>query len=315
MKYNYLGFTNISVSKLCFGTLTIGPVQANMTIADGARVLAYAIEQGINFFDTAQLYETYPYLKKAMSITGKNDIIISSKTYAYTKKLAKEAVEQALKELGRDYIDIFMLHEQESIYTLNGHSEALEYLLECKKKGIIRAVGASMHHVAAVYGAIEKKLDIIHPLINMAGLGIVDGSLEEMEAAIKKAHDSGIGVFSMKALAGGNLFKKAEKCLDYITSLDYIDSVAVGMQHTEEVDANINYFENKKFSQKQKDILNNKNKALHIDDWCVGCGECAKKCSQNALSIINNIAVCDNSKCVLCGYCSRFCPQWAIKMV
>ena len=315
MQHVTLGKTGIEVSRMCFGTLTVGPVQAKLTIEQGGAVLAHGIERGINFFDTAQLYETYPYLREAMRQSGKQDIIISSKTYAYTAKLAEEAVEQARRELDRDYIDIFMLHEQESIHTLRGHREALERMLEYKAKGVIRAIGASMHHIAAVEGATQLGLDVIHPIINKAGLGIADGTREQMEDAIQKAHENGIGVFSMKALGGGNLFKDAAACFDYIKSFEFVDSFAVGMQSNDEVDANIAYLKNGCFSQKAAEALAAKTRRLHIDDWCCACGECIKRCGQKALSVENSMAQCDYSRCVLCGYCATVCPMWAIKVV
>lgn len=315
MKYVTLGNTGISVSKLCFGSLTIGPMQANLSLDTGSDIVAYALQKGINFFDTAQLYETYPYLREGMKKAGKFDAVISSKTYAYTRELAAEAVEQARRELDRDYIDIFMLHEQESIHTLRGHKEALDYLFECKEKGIIRAVGASTHRVSGVRGVIETDLDVVHPLINIAGLGISDGSREDMENAIRDAHQKGIGTFSMKPFGGGNLFKKASECLDYILSLDFVDVIAAGMQSQEEVDANVFFFENGFFPQDASDALKNKKRHLHIEDWCEACGNCVARCKQNALSIKDGRAVCDDSKCVLCGYCSSVCPEWCIKVV
>ncbi len=313
--YNKLGKTNISVSKLCFGSLTLGPLQKNLSLDEGAEVLAYAISNGINFTDTAELYQTYPYIKKAMEITQKYDLVISSKTYSYTKEMAVKAVEDARKAIDRDYIDIFMLHEQESIHTLNGHAPALEYLFEAKQKGIIKAVGASMHHIEAVNGAILKELDVIHPIMNISGLGIVDGSINEMESAVKKASENNIGVFSMKPLGGGNLHKKASECLEYILKLPFIDSVAIGMQSIDEVNANLNFLNNGFFSEESLSLLKSKNRHLHIDDWCEGCGKCVNRCAQKALSIKNELASCDFGKCILCGYCSAVCPVFAIKVV
>ena len=49
--------------------------------------------------------------------------------------MAAASLDKALMELNTDYIDIFMLHEQESIYTLKGHKEAIEYFLEAKQRG------------------------------------------------------------------------------------------------------------------------------------------------------------------------------------
>ena len=315
MKYKQLGNTGIMVSKMCFGSLTVGPLQAGLSTQQGGEIIAYALQNGVNFIDTAELYETYPYIKEGMRQACKYDTVISSKTYAYTREMAITAVEQARKALDRDYIDIFMLHEQESIHTLRGHSEALNYLFECKAKGIIKAVGASMHHIAAVYGATQKKLDVIHPILNMNGLGIVDGNREQMEQAVKAAHDSGIFTFSMKPLGGGNLFKNADKCLEYILGLKFIDSVAIGMQSIEEVRANIDFWEKGCFNDETKKLLSSKERHLHIDDWCNGCGTCANYCSQKALSVVNGKTICDNSKCILCGYCSSKCPMWAIKVV
>lgn len=315
MKYSVLGSTGIEVSKLCMGTLTVGPVQAALPLEEGAQVLAYAISQGINFFDTAQLYETYPYLREAMALSRNHEIVISSKTYAYTADMAREAVEQARKELDRDYIDIFMLHEQESIHTLRGHREALDVFWDYKEKGIIRAVGASMHHVAAVYGAIDMGLDVVHPLINKEGLGIVDGTREEMEQAIGAAKQAGLGVFAMKALGGGNLFKQAEDCFNYIWDLNSVDSVAVGMQSPQEIDANIGFMETGAFSKNAEGYLKSRRRHLHIDDWCTGCGECARRCGQQALEVVEGMAKCNHSRCVLCGYCSTVCPMWAVKVI
>lgn len=315
MRFSMLGKTGIKVSRMCFGTLTLGPLQANLPLEDGASVMAHAIGAGVNFCDTAQLYKTYQYIRRAMELSGKTDLVIATKTYAYTRELAKSAVEDARRGLDRDYIDIFMLHEQESIHTLNGHASALEYLLEQKQKGVIKAVGASMHHVAAVYGAIEKELDVIHPLLNLSGLGIVDGTREDMEKAVKFASLSGTGVFGMKALGGGNLFKDAAACLQYALSLDFLDSVAIGMQSVEEVEANLTFWEKLEFSAESKQILSQKTRRLHIDSWCGGCGKCAEKCGQRAISVVNGKAVCEHKKCLLCGYCSSVCPEWAIKVV
>lgn len=315
MQQVLLGNTGIRVSRMCFGTLTIGPSQANLPLEQGAQILAHAIENGVNFFDTAQLYKTYPYLRRAMEITGRDDIVISSKTYAWTRALAVAAVEEARSELNRDVIDLFLLHEQESIHTLHGHQEALEYLFECKEKGIIRAVGASMHHVAAVRGAIERDLDVIHPLLNKTGLGIVDGSRAEMEYAIRDAHRHGIGVYSMKPLGGGNLFRHATDCLTYALSQEYIDSVAIGMQSVEEVDANIGFWRDGRYTPKQESVLARKKRHLHVDDWCEGCGTCVRICGQGALRLEDDRVVCDHSRCILCSYCAAACPAWAIKVV
>lgn len=149
MEYRLLGNTGLRVSRLCFGTLTIGPLQAHMPLSAGAYVISAALEAGVNFIDTAQLYRTYPYIRKALK-NWPHEVIIASKSYDYTARGMAKSVEEARKSLGRDVIDIFLLHEQESIHTFRGHGAAYEYLMTAKAKGIIRAAGISTHSAKMV---------------------------------------------------------------------------------------------------------------------------------------------------------------------
>ncbi|MDK2798429.1 MAG: hypothetical protein PWP27_9 [Clostridiales bacterium] len=315
MEYRKLGKTELEVSRLCFGGLTVGPLQANLSVEEGAEVIAEAFNLGINFIDTAELYNTYPYIAEAIK-RSKKDVIIASKTYAYDRKGAVISIEKARKELDRDVIDIFMLHEQESALTLKGHREALEYLFECKAKGIIKAVGVSMHHIAAVEATCDMdEIDVIHPIVNFKGIGIVDGTIEGMLNAIKKAYDKGIGIYAMKPLGGGNLIAQMEKSLDYVLSIPYIHSIAIGMQSVEEVVANISYIEKKKIDSDILKRLRNKRRTLHIEEWCEGCGECLSACAHQAIYLKNNKLRVNKDKCVLCGYCGSRCKNFAIKIV
>jgi aryl-alcohol dehydrogenase-like predicted oxidoreductase len=317
MEYVTLGKSGLRVSRLCFGTLTVGPLQANLPVEEGARVLAHGFERGINFADTAQYYRNYAYLRRAMEYSGKKELVISTKTYAYTRQMAMSAFDEARKALDRDYIDIFMLHEQESIHTLRGHMEALEFLLEMREKGFIRAVGVSMHHIAAVDGVcdINRDIDVIHPIYNLSGLGIADGTKEDMLSAMKRAKKAKIGIFSMKPLGGGHLFTQAGAAFDFVLDNGVVDAVAVGMQTTDEVEANIGYFEKRKFSDKATERLSQRKRGLHIESHCTGCGKCAERCSQKAIIIKNGQAICDKTKCVLCGYCAPVCDSFAIKVL
>lgn len=315
MNYRALGKSGLYVSELAFGSLTVGPLQAALDVDEGARVLAYAFDNGINFVDTAQYYRNYEYLKKAFRLTKNTDVVLSTKSYAYSRELACEAVEEARRETGRDVIDLFMLHETESYLTIKGHWEAIEYYYECKSRGIIRALGVSTHHVAGVRGALKAgAFDVVHPIYNMRGLGIADGTLSEMEDALQQADSAGLGIFTMKSLGGGNLHASADEAFSFVRSKPFVHSVAVGMQSIDEVDANLRYFEKGGFSEEDMQRLAEKKRHLHIEDWCEGCGNCVNRCHQKALSISNGKAVCDSKKCVLCGYCAGACPQFAIKV-
>lgn len=318
MEKNNLGRTGFAVSRLCFGTLTIGPLQAALSLDDGASLLSVAISKGVNFFDTAQLYCTYPYIRRAIQLSGyPDDIVISTKTYAYDQAGAKAALEQARRELDRDYINIFLLHEQEGEDTLRGHREALEYLLGEKARGVIGAVGISTHRVAGVIAGVRHGLDVVHPIVNVDGLGIIDGSRADMETALTQADSLGVGIYSMKAIGGGNLFHKAESCLEYVRGASFLHSVAVGMQNTDELLANIDFFEGKGFPLSARAATQNRARRLHIEDWCTGCGACIMRCGQGALELTGNpLAACvDTQRCIICGYCGAVCPEFAIKIV
>jgi aryl-alcohol dehydrogenase-like predicted oxidoreductase len=314
MKYIKLGNTGIEVSCLCFGALVIGPLQVNLPIGRGADIILRGFERGINFIDTAELYGTYPHIREAVKRWGKKPII-STKCYAYTKESAAESLNKARKELDMDVIDMFLLHEQESRLTLRGHKEALDYFISQKEKGIIRAVGVSTHNVEVVEACSEMpEIDVIHPLINIKGIGIGDGTVEEMLAAIKKAYDAGKGIYSMKPLGGGNLLGSFNECINFVLNIPYIHSIAIGMQTEDEVEMNVRIFEGQNIPDDLKERVKNTRKKLHIDYWCEGCGKCVERCRQKALEIIDGKAVVKKDKCVLCGYCASACPQFAIKI-
>ncbi len=314
MDYIKLGKTDIEVSRLCFGALVIGPLQVNLSVGEGADVIYRGLELGINFIDTAEIYSTYNHIKEAVKRWGKKPVI-ATKSYAYTKEGAALSLEKARHELDIDIIDIFLLHEQESRLTLKGHREALEYFISQKQKGIIKAVGVSTHNIEVVEACAEMpEIDVIHPLINISGIGIGDGTAKEMENAIKKAYNAGKGIYSMKPLGGGNLLSKFDESMKYILNMPYIHSVAVGMQTTAEVEMNAAIFEGREVPLTLKNEVLKKQKKLHVDYWCTGCGNCVKRCRQNALEVINGRAVVKEEKCVLCGYCAGVCPQFAIKI-
>ena len=316
MNYVKLGSTDLVVSRLCFGGLTVGPLQAKLPIEEGAKVIAAAFDMGVNFIDTAKLYETYPYIKRALEITKNKNVIISSKSYDYTYEGMKESLNEALEALGQKKIGIFSLHEQESRLTLKGHSDALRYLKDAKKEGLIDAVGVSTHAVEVVdAAAVMGDIDVIHPIVNINGLGILDGTIDQMLSAIEKANKNGKGIYAMKPLGGGNYMKDADRCFDFVLANPNIHSIAVGMQCIDEVACNIAKFNGQKVDENIKKRLSERSKRLHIDSWCIGCGSCVNACSEHALSIKDGKASVNADKCVLCGYCSSYCRDFCIKIV
>lgn len=314
MQYTVLGKSGITVSRLCYGTLTMAPMQQDLSPEDGARLLVYAYEKGVRFLDTADLYETYPHIRRAL--IDAPDYVISTKAYCYDEQTAREALERAFRGLGRDYVDIFMLHEQESLYTLRGHEEALDYLVRQKDLGHIGAVGVSTHFAGCVKAAVRfPQIEIVHPLINVGGIGIQDGPRELMEQNIQIAHDNGIGIFAMKPFGGGHLIASSYDALKYLIDAPWADSIACGMQSFEEIDANVAMFNGTSDAFELMEKLHGRKRRIMVHDWCEACGRCVERCRQGAITINDGCAVIDQTKCVFCGYCARVCPQFCIKVV
>lgn len=315
MEYRELGNTKLKVSRICFGALTVGPLQANLPLEEGAAVMRYALEQGINFIDTAKLYETYPYIRKALKGWDK-PVVIASKSYDYTWDGMAKSLEAARIALDRDYVDIFMLHEQESELTLQGHREALEYLVEAKEKGLVKAIGVSTHTVEVVRAALNWPIiEVIHPIVNLQGIGLQEGTKAEMEEALRLAYKAGKGIYGMKPLGGGNLIPQRDEALNYAFQHPYVHSVAIGCRMKEEVDYNLTILAGEKPSEELSGTLQKVKRHLHIEEWCEGCGSCVERCPFGLLELRNDKAQLKTEDCVLCGYCGSVCPNFAIKVI
>ncbi len=300
-------------SRLCMGTLTLSPLQKNVPAEEAARLMAYAYGSGINFFDTAELYSNYSFFKELWRLgVPRGDVIVSTKCYAYSKDTAERSLEKALREMDTDYIDIFLLHEQESIHTLRGHAEAIDTFWKYKEQGVIGSLGISTHYIAGVKAACtDERLHVIHPIINVAGIGIVDGTAQEMVLAMEEAKKQGKFLFAMKALGGGHLLKRYREALEFILGLKSIDALAVGMASEEEIDANVHAIIEGALPPGAVE----KKRGIFIEPYCVGCGACVERCQQKALTLKDGVAVVDASRCVLCSYCVTACKDFFIKVL
>lgn len=317
MKKNTLGNTGLEVSIAGFGVLPMGPSQLALPVEDGTRIIRYALEQGINFIDTAQYYRTYPYIQKALEPGDFDDVIICSKSLCEDYEGMMEAIYEARQALNRDVIDIFLMHEvrPEQLELRTGAWEALK---DAKKKGLVHAIGLSTHHVDITLAAASMEdLDVVFPLINYKSLGIRKGDAfatkEEMMEAISACHSAGKGVFSMKAFGGGSLISTYQEALHYVFSKPEIDSVMIGFGKCSEVDDLINYLNGSMTPGYNPDV--SKKKVYINQEDCEGCGACKRTCPAGAIFYNENgLAEVDHSKCLTCGYCSPVCPVRAVIM-
>ncbi|HYE09338.1 MAG TPA: aldo/keto reductase [Patescibacteria group bacterium] len=316
MRKRLLGKTNLEVTELCFGALPMGPLQKNLTVEESAKIIELALKKGINFIDTAQIYNTYEPIAMAMKNTGIRPII-ASKSNKKSYEEMEAAVNEALQLLDVDYIDIFHLHgAREGANAFEIFADALKCLVDMKNKGKIKAIGISTHSTAVANIAAEHDLmDVVFPIINMNGTGLIDGTKEEMVQAIKKLYRAGKGVYLMKVLAGGSLIKNYHKAMEYARNIEDYHSIALGMTSLAEVEYNVNYFNGKQSDELLFHTADDK-RALVNSYLCKSCGKCIAECPNNAISFDNDNKACiDHNTCLTCGYCTPVCPEFAIRVV
>ena len=317
LKKVLLGNTGIEVSIAGFGVLPMGPSQLALPVEKGAEIIRYAYQNGINFIDTAQYYRAYPYIRKALEKGDMDGLVICSKSLSADYDGMMEAILEARKELSRDVIDIFLMHEVRS-GQLEERQGAWEALKDAKAKGLVRAIGLSTHHVDITMSAAKiPALDVVFPLINYAGLGIRKGdqfaTREEMMEAIQACHAAGKGVFSMKAFGGGSLTSHYQEALRYVFSQPEIESVMIGFGKIADVDDLLSFLKGTMPKDYNPDVSKKKVHINHED--CEGCGACKAACPAGAIYWgENGLAEVDHDKCLTCGYCSPVCPVRAVIM-
>jgi len=103
-------------------------------------LLVYALENGVNFWDTAQSYGSHAHLRLALERVGREKVIVNTKIGSKTLEEGRAAIDKALEEMGTDYVDLMMLHGVQSVDEFEERRGCLEALLEAKAAGKVRHV-------------------------------------------------------------------------------------------------------------------------------------------------------------------------------
>ena len=151
MRYRVLGGTGIEVSHHCLGAMMFGSV-ANKDHDEGVRIIHRALDAGINFVDTADMYsagESEEIVGKALA-GRRDDVVLATKVHfplgegrnrsGNSRRYVVRAVEDSLRRLGTDWIDLYQVHRPD--YTTDVE-ETLSVLTDLVREGKIRAFGCS----------------------------------------------------------------------------------------------------------------------------------------------------------------------------
>jgi NAD-dependent dihydropyrimidine dehydrogenase PreA subunit len=173
------------------------------------------------------------------------------------------------------------------------------------------------HYISVVREATERDdVDVVFPLTNLVGRGILDGTPEEMAGAISDAAAAGLGAYVMKPLAGGNLIGRMEEALRYARGLEGVSAVALGVVNVDEMRFDLDIFNDRalKAADYAKTAKAPK-RYIILTNGCNGCGRCVQECPAHAISLVDQKAHLDQDKCILCGYCAPVCPGFWIRVV
>jgi hypothetical protein len=183
-----LGKTGLEVSEVAFGCM----------ITSDQSVIERAADLGVNLFDTARGYQggNNERLVGAALKGRRDNVLISTKTGGKDKAEALAHLEESLKQLGTDHVDVWYLHGKRAAADLT--DELLDAQRTAKEQGKARFVGVSCHsgHAEVAAAAIEKKQDVMLITYNFT-MG------DRNDAIMKSLHDAGVGVVAMKVMAGG----------------------------------------------------------------------------------------------------------------
>ena len=154
MKKVLLGKTGLYVTKPAMGCLPVQRCDEQYSV----KLLRAAYEGGINYFDTANLY-TDSEKKIGLALSDVRDkIVLSTKSAASDKAGILAHIENSLRMMKTDYIDLFQFHQVTSVPDPNDPNGIYAGALEAKERGWIKHIGVTSHRIGVAEGCIESGL-------------------------------------------------------------------------------------------------------------------------------------------------------------
>ena len=277
MEYRKLGQTDLEVSVLGYGASPLGNEFEEIDVREGERAVHMAIDRGVNLFDTSPYYGrtlSEERLGRALG-TRRKDIVLATKcgrydvdSFDFSAERVRASIDESLRRLRTDYIDIFQMHDIEFVDREQVLGEALPVARELQKAGKCRYVGITalplgiLREVAerasvdsiltyARYNLMVDDLETaLRPFCRERGIGLINASplhlriLTERGApswhhASEEVKEAGTRVALLCRARGVDVSEVALKfCYDY----PHTASVLVGMSKSRHVESNLRAF-------------------------------------------------------------------------
>ena len=310
-----LGKTKITVNKNGFGAL---PVQ-RVSVEEAGTLLKKAFNHGITFFDTARGYSDSEE-KLGLAFEGiREKIYIATKTAADTAEGFRRDLEESLRLLKTDYIDLYQFHNPAVCPKPGDGSGLYEAMLEARERGTVRHIGITNHRLHVAAEAVESGLyeTLQFPFSYLAS----EKELELVEAC--KAAD--MGFIAMKALSGG-LITNSAAAYAYLAKFDNVLPIW-GIQREHELDEFLSYIDNPPVMTEELEAVIEHDRKELLGEFCRGCGYCMpcpaeieiNTCARMSLLIRRSPSAGHLTEasqnmmmkikdCLHCGQCSSKCP-------
>ena len=259
-----LGKTELVVNKNGFGCL---PIQ-RITKAEAVYLLQKAFYHGINYYDTARAYsDSEEKLGEAFHYV-REKIVISTKTAAKTAEAFWKDLDESLKKLKTDYIDIYQFHTPDFCPRPGDESGLYDAMLEAKAQGKIRHIGITNHKITVANEAVASGLyeTMQFPFSYLA-------SKKELKL-VADCKEADMGFIAMKGLSGGLISNSA--CAYAFMNQPQFAHVAPiwGMQREQELDEFLAHGECPPVLDEELQAIIEHDVKRLSGDFCRGCGYC-----------------------------------------
>jgi aryl-alcohol dehydrogenase-like predicted oxidoreductase len=237
-----LGRTGRSVTLFALGGE--GVLRTHGRVAEAAAVIERALDRGVNYCDTAPAYSSSMDYYGVVLGERREEIFLASKTADRTRDGSLRILDDSLRRLRTDRLDLWQLHDLRSMDELNrifSNRGAIHALTRAREEGRVRFLGITGHHDPAVLLEAMRRFDFDTVLVALNAADVHRRPFAR--TVLPEARRRNMGVIGMKVYAAGELVEPRGPCspadaLGYVLSLAGVTCAVVGCSTPAEVDAN-----------------------------------------------------------------------------